>query len=270
MASYFDDTSMLRRVHREQAVALGGPRALLMMAAHPVAFEGFFMSTGALGDPYARLQRTANVLGAIAWRDRAEADRLTRRVRSMHGKVRGELHEPAGPFPAGTTYAADDPGLLLWILACLVDSSLLAYERYVRGLEEDERDAYWADYRLVGRLFGIPDEAMPGDWAGIRAYMDERLGSDELVVTPKARELGIDIVMRPPVPLAARPLVETVNQITIGLLPSRVRKGYGLRWDPVRGLAVRGGQEYARRVLVPLLPERWRLVPSARALRAAA
>jgi hypothetical protein len=27
---YFDDTSMLRRVHRERVIALSGPRALLM------------------------------------------------------------------------------------------------------------------------------------------------------------------------------------------------------------------------------------------------
>jgi uncharacterized protein (DUF2236 family) len=65
--AYFDDTSVLRRVHREQLVALAGPRALLLMAAHPVAFEGFFMSTGDLGDPYARLRRTADVLDEITW-----------------------------------------------------------------------------------------------------------------------------------------------------------------------------------------------------------
>ena len=40
---------------------------------------------------------------------------------------------------------------------------------------------------------------------------------------------------------------------------------YGLRWDPLRGLAVRGGAEYVKRVVVPLLPQRLRLVPAARA-----
>src|SRR5579862_8450881 len=64
---YFDDSSVLRRVHREHVVALSGPRALLMQAAHPVAFAGFFMSTGALGDPYRRLRRTADVLDTVIW-----------------------------------------------------------------------------------------------------------------------------------------------------------------------------------------------------------
>jgi len=50
---------MIRRVEREHVVRLAGRRALLMQAAHPVAFTGFFMSTGALDDPYKRLRRTA-------------------------------------------------------------------------------------------------------------------------------------------------------------------------------------------------------------------
>ena len=50
----------------------------------------------------------------------------------MHGKVRGELERPAGRFPAGTPFAADDPELLLWVLATLVDSALVFYDTYVR------------------------------------------------------------------------------------------------------------------------------------------
>ena len=64
---YFDDDAMLRRVHRESVVALAGPRALLMQAAHPVAFAGFFAHTGALDEPYERLARTAQVMDLIAW-----------------------------------------------------------------------------------------------------------------------------------------------------------------------------------------------------------
>ena len=52
---YFTDDSMLRRVVGDRVTASPGPRALLVMAAHPVAFAGFFAHTGALDDPYARL-----------------------------------------------------------------------------------------------------------------------------------------------------------------------------------------------------------------------
>jgi uncharacterized protein (DUF2236 family) len=266
MAGYFTDHSMLRRVIREYAVALSGPRALLMMAAHPVAFAGFFAHTGSLGDPYTRLRRTGEVLDLIAWgEEREPADRATAHVRSVHSRIRGKTSEPAGRFPRGTPYRADDPELLLWVLASLVDSAALVYEKYVHSLGDRERDALWADYRVVGSLFGLRDRDMPPDWVGFRAYVDEMLASGDLVVTDQARALGKEIVMNPPAPLLARPLVELVNQVTVGLLPSDLRRQYRLRWDPVRGLALAGGAEYAKRVLLPFAPGRVRYIPQARA-----
>ena len=129
--SYFTDDSMLRRVIRETVVAFSGPRTLLMQAAHPVAFAGFFAHTRSLDDPYARLRRTAEVMDLVAWGPREEADTVTARVRAIHAKVRGRLEQDAGPWPAGTPYAADDPELLLWVLATLMDSASLYYGKYV-------------------------------------------------------------------------------------------------------------------------------------------
>jgi uncharacterized protein (DUF2236 family) len=255
---YFTDAAMVRQVHREYVVRLGGPRTLLLQATHPVAFAGFFAHTGALDEPYERLARTARVIDAIVYGERAEADRLTRRVRAMHRRVRGELAEAAGPFPAGTPYAADDPELLLWILAAIVDSSLLVYGKYVRRLSRDERDAYWQDYRVVGAQFGLRDHDMPATIEDFDAYMAAMLGGDDLHITPQARELALQIVLRPPVPLRMRPVLELVNQITVGLLPADIRRGYGLSWDPARSVALYGGAEYVRRVLMPLLPSRMR------------
>jgi len=249
---------MIRRVHREQIIALSGPRALLMQAAHPVAFAGFFKSTGALDDPYARLRRTANVLHLITYGDRAAADRATARVRAVHRRVRGALTEPAGRFPAGTPWAADDPELLLWIIATLVDSALLVHQRYVGELTRAERQAYWDDYRVVGGLFGLRDHEMPETIEDLEAYMDEMLRGDVLHVSEEARELAIQIVLRPPVPLQVRPLLELANFITVGLLPAGIRRQYELGWDPVRGLMLRVGAEYAKRLLVPVLPRRVR------------
>jgi uncharacterized protein (DUF2236 family) len=262
--SLFTEDSMLRRVIREQVVGLSGPRTLLMQAAHPVAFAGFFAHTGALDEPYERLSRTARVLNLVAFGPAEDARRATRRVRAMHRRVRGELAAASGRFPAGTPYAADDPQLLLWILASLADSAAVVYQRYVAALSGSEREALWADYRLVGRQFGLREIDMPQTWADFQAYMLDMVEGEDLHVSDEARALALQIVMRPPVPLRFRPALELANQITIGLLPARLRREYGFAWDPMRAVAVRGGAEYAKRFVVPFLPERLRVVRSAR------
>jgi uncharacterized protein (DUF2236 family) len=264
-SGYFSDSSLLRQVVGHRLTGLSGPRALLMMAAHPVAFEGFFAHTGALEDPYARLARTARVMDAIAFGTRAEADRLTGRVRGVHRRVGGELIEPAGRFAAGTPYRADDPELLLWILAALAESAMLVYSKYVRRLDADARDALWHDYRVVGAQFGLAPDEMPATAETFDAYMAGMLAGRDLFVSGPARELAIDIVLHPPVPLHLRPLLEVVNQITVGLLPPPIRHMYGFSWDPVRSVALHGGAEYVRRVLVPVLPELIARLPQARA-----
>src|SRR4051794_40218055 len=270
MRRYFDHHSLLREVVGHRLTALSGPRALLIMAAHPLAFAGFFAHTGALADPYGRLRRTGRVMDAVAFGTPAQAERMTAPVRGMHSRVRGKLAHAAGPFPAGTPYRGDDPELLLWILASLADSAMLVYSKYVRRLDRAARDGLWQDYRVVGRAFGLADADMPPAIEDFDAYMEDMVTSGDLFVTEQARELAVDIVLHPPVPLRFRGLLELVNQTTIGLLPPPVRRMYGFRWDPVREVALHGGAEYVKRVLVPVLPEGMRLSPGAKAYADAA
>jgi uncharacterized protein (DUF2236 family) len=259
---------MMREVYRERVVALSGPRALLMQAAHPLAVHGLLAHSSALEEPYERLARTAETMNTITFGSRAQADRVTRRVRAMHERVRGRLDEPVGIYPAGTPYRADDPQLLLWVLFTLVDSALVVYDRYVRSLSRAEEAAFWADYRVVGRLFGLADADMPQTLAKLDAYRARMLEGEELLVTEWARRRARKIVLAPPVPLLARPLLETVNFVTIALLPDRIREQYGFSPLPpalVRKALVAGGADYLKRAVIPFLPSRLRLAPSARA-----
>ena len=260
---YFEDDSLIRRVNRELIVAFSGARALLMQAAHPVMFEGFFIKTEAKEAAHARLARTATIMNTIYFGRRDDADRMTERVREVHTRINGVLEEPAGKYPAGTPYAADDPQFLLWTLAALVDSADRLYRLYVEELTRDERDALWGDYRLVGKLFGLQEDEMPATIEGFDAYMTEMVEGDQLWVTESAREESLAIVLHPPAPIYMRGLVEAVNFIIIGSLPARIRRGYGLSWDPLRETMRIGGAAYTKRVLLPLLPQVIRNTPVA-------
>src|SRR3954453_11808492 len=170
-AGYFNDDSMLRRIHRERAVALSGPRALLMQAAHPVAVRGLLAHSSAIDEPYERLARTAEVMSTVGFGSRADADRVTRRVRALHRR-----------------YKVDKPDLLLWVLFTLVDSALVVYRLYVDGLSDDEHAAYWEDFKVFGRLFGLRTADMPATLDDLDAYRRRMLDGDELLVTDWARE----------------------------------------------------------------------------------
>lgn len=272
-ASYFGERAMIRRVMGERAVAFCGARSLLMQAAHPLAVAGLLAHSGSLEDPYKRLARTAEVMDTITFGSRAEADRMTATVRTMHRRVRGRLGEGVGIYPAGTPYRADDPELLLWILYTLIDSATLFYTIYVDDLSELQRRALWADYKVVGRLFGLADSEMPDTLADLDAYGRDMLAGEQLCVGDWARRRARKIVLEPPVPAKLRPLLETVNFVTIALLPDTIRRQYG--FSPLvpslaRKALVRGGALYVRHGLMPLLPPTVRHVPSARRSAAAA
>jgi uncharacterized protein (DUF2236 family) len=207
-------------------------------------------------------------MGTVTFGTRAEVDRATRNVRRMHRRVRGRLARPAGIFEAGTPYRADDPELLMWILYTLVDSAIVVSRLYVGALDDHDQERFWADYRTVGRLFGLEDGQMPRTLADLRDYGRAMLEDGTLVVTPWARTRAREIVLEPPVPLYLRPLVEAVNFVTVALLPPPIRDQYGFFPLPpvfVRRALVTGGAEYVKRAIVPFMPRRLRLVPAARA-----
>jgi uncharacterized protein (DUF2236 family) len=254
-------------VMRERAVALSGARALLMQAAHPLAVAGLLAHSDSLADPYVRLARTAQVINTITFGTRADADRMTKRVRAMHRTVRGTLPQTVGIYPAGTPYRADDPRLLMWILYTLIDSATVMYETYVRRLGDGDRERLWQDYRVVGRLFGLRPAQMPTTHADLLAYGREMLGGDELRVGEWARKRAREIVLEPPVPARMRPVLETVNFVVIALLPRQIRSQYGFAPLPpalVARAIVHAGAVYVRHGVLPLLPPRIRELPAAR------
>lgn len=240
-------SSVLRRVHGARVVGvLYGQRALLLQAMDPVAFEGLMAGTSGLGAPFQRLAHTAKTMETVFFGSRAEADKATARVRAMHARV-----------PAAT-----EPEFLLWILACLADSAQVAYERFVRRLDAGERAAFWEDYLTVGEVFGLPRSEAPADHDGFRRYMDERLGSDDLHVVPRAREIGRMVAFDLPVPAHRRPALSVINLCVLGLLPARARDLYGLPWSAAREAAFRAVAG-ASRAAAPVTPARIRRGPSA-------
>jgi uncharacterized protein (DUF2236 family) len=240
---FFPADSMVRRLHRERVVAFSGLRALFMQACEPLGVVGFEQHSIIFDDPRTRLMRTDERMSRIYFGTEEQAERTGRIVRAMHGRVRGVTEEDYGPIPAGTPYDASDPALGLWVLATLADSALLYHERVLGGLDRDDRERYWAEYRRVGELLGLPSDSMPSTVGDLRDYVSGRCADGSLWINEERRERAKKMLLEPPftgfMRVAMAPIAETIKLISVGMLPSQVRSMLGFSWDPAREALLR-------------------------------
>jgi uncharacterized protein (DUF2236 family) len=244
MDGSFDDSSAIRRIARESVLLLGGPRALLLQAAHPLVAAGIVDHSGYRDDPWRRLARTMTALYTIVFGTRAEAERVGRLTRAAHRDVRGERD--------GRPYDAADPALTLWVHATLVDTGLTMYETYVGPVGPALAEEFYAQMRAVATVFGVPAEVHPPTLAAFRTYV-ERMLDEELRIGADARAVAAT-VLRPPGPPPLRTALRLLALQSAGTLPPALRERYGLRWGTLERAALAASSRSARR-LVPLVPD---------------
>jgi uncharacterized protein (DUF2236 family) len=260
--SLFGQDSVSWRVHREAALLLAGGRALLLQVAHPLIAAGVAEHSGFERAPLQRLWRTLDLSLTLTFGSAADALAAVRRIEQVHATVHGVLPEAIGPFRRGSRYDANDPRLLLWVHATLVDSALLAYERFVGPLSRAERATLYEESTISARLFGIPARSIPATLADFRAYMRDMLRGPVLAIGPASRAIAASL-LSPPLPVGLRQLAGTTRFFTIGLLPTVIRRRYGYDWGPAHERMLRL-LSAAIRAGVPLLPGVAREFPHAR------
>jgi uncharacterized protein (DUF2236 family) len=226
----FSPDSVFWRVNRELASGLAGPRAVLMQIAHPLIAAGVAEHSRFREHRFARLYRTSMAAAAITFGSREFALRVVGSINRKHGLVHGVLQAPAGSFPAGTKYDANNPELKLWVMNTITDSTLLVYDSFVSPLSLEEREEYYRDSLVAARLFNIPDHLIPPTYCDLQSYMADMLQSDIITVTEAAREIARGLFS----PSIEGTLLFFGSSIGIGLLPERLRQEFGFRWTPRR------------------------------------
>jgi uncharacterized protein (DUF2236 family) len=225
--------AILYQVNGERVVVLGWPRAILMQLAHPLIAAGVAEHSafrGGAAEAAMRLRHTVWAMLSLTFGSEDRRRQALSRIRSIHQTVHGTLDRRAGPFPAGTRYSAEDPALLLWVHATVLDSTVEMYQRVVRPLAAEDLDALCdGSAPLLIDLGGDPSTA-PRTWKALRAYMDTIERSGVLAVTPAARAVA-DRVLRPTAGTRPVPFTGLQRLLTIGLLPDAVRNAYGFPWD---------------------------------------
>ncbi|MFN7951339.1 MAG: oxygenase MpaB family protein [bacterium] len=227
-AGLFGPSSMMWEIGRESACFLGGGRAALLQLAHPYVAHGVDQHSKTRTDPFGRFQRTfANVFDMI-YGDLDSALESARRVHQIHARIHGPIREKVGRYAEGDRYRANEVPALMWVHATLWDSAVQAFELVVRKLTAAEKDRYYEETKLFALLFGIPLAALPPDWASFAAYNRRMWESEDVVVGDAAREIA-SFLLTPPDRLLT-PVTAWAKIVTAGLLPPRIRAGFGLRF----------------------------------------
>lgn len=263
---YFPPESVIRRLGNSPLVpVLGGGPAVLLQMAHPLVAAGVVEHSDYRRDLWRRLFRTMRALYLMAFGTKVEADRAGEAVQRVHAIVRGTTAGKLGRFPAGTPYSADDPELMLWVHATLVEASLAVYHRFVHALSDDDQERYYREMALVARLFGTPANAIPRSLAAFREYFRAQVESETITVTAPAREVA-SVILDAPLPVPLRVLVPAHRLATVGLVPPRLRSEYGLRWSVLHELALGVAARSLKVTATPALYAAARLSPLDRAL----
>jgi len=215
----FGPDSMTWRIHHDPSMALGGLRALLLQALHPLAMAGVAQFSGYRDDPWGRFLRTAEYLATITYGTTADARLAGARVRAVHDRLSGVEPESGTPFEVG------DPHLVRWVHCAEVDSFLAAYRRCGGRLRRGEADAYLAEQVVAASLVGVAPATVPSSEADLLDYFREL--QPELRATAEARA-ALWFILSPPMPLPARPAWAWLASVAFGLLPRWARARYGL------------------------------------------
>jgi uncharacterized protein (DUF2236 family) len=259
---FFGPDSVTWRIHADPSYHLGGMRALMLQALHPVAMDGVaHNSTGFRDEWWMRMTRTGQYVETVTFGTRTEARRMAARVRGLHRKLSG-VEETTG-----RAYRVDDPDLLLWVHACEVESLLTTARRAGVPLSDTDADRYVLEQVASAQLVGVPLATVPTSVAGLDAYFEDIRPS--LATTPAAVD-GVRRLFLPPMPgwlqllTPARPAWGTLASLGLALLPAWARRMYSLPGLALTDAAATSGLKAFRTAFLAL-PERARWSPTVRA-----
>lgn len=258
----FGPDSVTWRIHGDPSMVVGGFRALMLQAVHPLVMAGFDDNSLFRGDPWGRLQRTGEWVATVTFGSTEAAERAGARLRGVHRKLAPGI-EPE----TGQSYRVDDPELLLWVHCTEVESFLDAFRRSGGRLARGDGDRYVDEMRESARLVGLDPATVPGTEAEIaQYYRDVR---PQLHVTSVARR-NVLWGFAPPMPrwvvlaTPARPAWAGLIAVAAGMLPRWARRLYGLPALPTTDLAATLSARVVRRTALTV-PGRWRQGPAHRA-----
>jgi uncharacterized protein (DUF2236 family) len=251
-AGIFGPDSVTWKINRESALFLGAGRAAILQLAHPWVATALDQHSNLLAKPVARFHNTFRIVFTMAFGTLEQALRAARYLYALHTGIRGRMTEEVAAYKRDSRYEANEVSALRWVFATLVESAVLAHDCALPPLTREEREAYYAESKILAGLFGIPAVALPADWDAFTAYNREMAESNLLGVSSIACSMAHNILtgagswIHPP---------RWYRALTALWLPERFRNEFALNFNAADE---RSAQNALRR-----LPKFYRRLPSA-------
>lgn len=256
LSGVFGPRSMTWQIDRESAIFFGAGRALLLQLAHPWVAAAIEQHSDTFSDPVGRFHRTFSTVFSMVFGTLDQSISAARRLHHRHAGIKGRLPWTAGPFAVGSSYCANAVPALRWVYATLVETALTAYELVMPPLTPQQYERYYRESMLFAALFGIPKECLPQDWTAFSAYVTAMVQSNKLSVSSQTRSIARRLITGADFWL---PISASYQDLTMALLPERIRKEFGFSLDTAKQVQTKGTIALVRR-LYPFLPARLRYV----------
>jgi|TARA_X000001036_G_C20605086_1_gene776596 uncharacterized protein (DUF2236 family) len=254
---YFGPHSMMWKINKEITVLFGGARALLMHAAHPLIAAGARQTSFYQRDPWKRLIRTLSLQNSVTFGTKQEADESAHRINKLHEVIKGK------DTVSGGVYDALDHEQLLWVHACLQISSIYFYEKTVKKLTVDEKNAYHKENMIAAGLVLVDTDEMPQTHDDLKDWViSKSREKDYLIITDVAEDVK-NIISGGPVPRHIKPIWPFIAFTAFQTLPKEFKDIYGIKTSKFKNSIVSinlGILKYTR----PFLPPFFRLIAPAR------
>ena len=208
------------------ASLLAATANVIMQLARPEVGYGVVESTvesaQLMRHPVRRWLTTVTYLSVALMGTPAERADVRHMINRSHAQVRSTPDSPVA-------YSAFDPGLQLWIAACLYQGTVDVHTA-LRGPADDQTaDGIYQAARWFGSTLQMPDGLWPADRAAFRHYWESALAS--VRIDPPVRDYLTELVRLAYLPGPLGAVLGPVNQfLTTGFLPSPFRDQMDLAW----------------------------------------
>jgi uncharacterized protein (DUF2236 family) len=208
------------------ASLLAATANVIMQLARPEVGHGVVESTvesaQLMRHPVRRWLTTVTYLSVALMGTPAERADVRHLINRSHAQVRSTADSPVA-------YSAFDPGLQLWVAACLYQGMVDVHSALQGPADDRTADGIYQAARWFGSTLQMPAELWPADRAAFRNYWESALGS--VRIDPPVRDYLTELVRLAYLPGPLGAVLGPVNQfLTTGFLPSPFRDQMELAW----------------------------------------